>query len=166
MSTVKGILKVAKQTPAGYFSINVDDKWYGTFKDDHSALEGKAIVFEASQKGEWWNANKVRIDPDAAQPAAPAAGRPQSHDERQASIVLQSSYKTAAELLSSLVIADKLTLGAKKDTLDITLGVLDEMALHIYSRCSNPLPYLAGVAGSPDQGNPDPEADGYSTVNA
>jgi len=158
MSEVKtGILEQASERNGGFWSILVDGTWYGTWKDDHSALIGKAIIFDAVLKdGKYWNASKVRVDPNAPAQAAPAAsGGGNYQDNRQYSIVLQSSYKTAAEIVCALVSADKLTMGAKKDALDITLGLVDEVAVRIYRKCINPLEFLSSLE---EDGDPNPQA--------
>lgn len=149
---------VREGTGGPYFSMLVSQIWYGTYKDDHSDKQGKAVIFEADHKdGKYWNATKVRLDPSAAAApaAAPAASGGAYQDNRQSSIVLQSSYKTAAEVVCALISADKLTMGAKKDSLEIALGLVDEAAVRIYTRCINPAEFFARRdAGS----NPDPDA--------
>ena len=157
MSQVTAVLERARKNDAGYCSFLADDVWYGTYKTDYSELEGKTVTFEATQKGEYWNAKQVKPSADA--PAKPAAGPAPSSDFRQKTITLQSSYKTAAELLNGLIAGDKVSLGAKGKAFDAARGLLDELALHVYFNCIDPDSYLRAVAGGePAGGDEEDEA--------
>lgn len=148
MSKVRGVLEKAYRNDKGFYSISVNNVWYGTYKTDYKSLEGQDVEFEAEQKGNFWNAKDVK--PVAA--AAPAAGGTapaQTADARQKSIVLQSSYKTAAETFSGLVAADKLNLGAKAAAFDNALGMLDEIARHIFNNCIDPDAFINGDEEAP-----------------
>ena len=162
MSTVRGVLEKAYQNERGYWSINVNNQWYGTYKDDYTSLEGNEVEFEATKKGQYWNASKVKpaaTTNGAAGKAVPA--QVQSAGDRQSSIVLQSSYKTAAEVLNGLIIGDKVALGAKGAAFDNAVGLLDQLALHIYHNCIDPTDFVA------EGENPAPPADeGFDPVKA
>ena len=165
-----GILETARQNDHGYWSIKVDDKWYGTYKDDHSDKIGQEIQFEATEKESngrtYWNANKGKATgnrPAAgrAAPASPAA------EERQASIVLQSSYKTAAQLLGALIEADKVGLGTKKNAwFDNAFNLLDEAALRIYRNCSDPLPFVKEETELSEEDKAAPPEDDFDPATA
>lgn len=161
MSNVRnGVLAKAYQNQRGFWSVKLegDDTWYSTYKDDYTNLEGQQVEFEVTKKGNYWNvAGKVKAVAGAPKAqAAPAASGGYDPNERQASIVLQSSYKTAAEMLSIAAANDALQLGSKKaEKLDILMGVLDELAVRIYNNCSNPLDFLGS-------GDPEPVEDDES----
>jgi hypothetical protein len=134
------------------------EPWYGTYKDDYSNLEGQEVEFDATKKGNYWNAGKITAVPGAAKPAGGSKGGGQTYDaeERQMSIVLQSSYKTATEVLSVALANEAVDLGTKKaGRLDVLLGLLDEIAVRIYTNCSAPKDFL----GDPEEVAPGPDAD-------
>lgn len=139
MSKVRGVLAKCYKNDAGRFSISVDDTWYGCYMTDYTHLEGMEVEFEATQKGKYWNAKNV-VAVEGAQPAAARSGggAPQSADARQKSIVMQSSYKTAAETLSALIGAELVSLGAKAKAYDNALAMLDSIAVHIATNCHDP----------------------------
>lgn len=149
--TITGVVEKANKNARGFFSILVDGVWYGTYKTDNSQFEGQLVTFEAQQKGEWWNAGDLTAagPAPAATPAASGAAQLAGGD-RQASIVLQSSYKTAGDVLGSMLANDVLVVGTKKaDKFDIVKGVLDELAFYIYTNCSDPGSFLQDMSGAP-----------------
>lgn len=136
MSKVTGMLDKAYRNDKGFYSINVNDTWYGTGRTDCSAMEKQMVEFDAEQNGKYWNAKNVV---PASAPASGGADAPaQSADARQKSIVLQSSYKVGAALLAGLIAGDKVGLGAKSAAFDNAKGLLDELTLHIYHNCMEP----------------------------
>jgi hypothetical protein len=145
MSKKQGLISKAYRNEKGICSICIDDVWYGTYKQDCSQYEGQQVEFEYSEKQgnngkTYFNANNVV--PIAAPAATPAAvgspAVPQTQDARQKSIVMQSSYKTAGEVLHGLIAADKVALGAKSSSFDNALGLLDKIAVHIFQNCMEP----------------------------
>jgi len=168
MSQVTALLEKARTNEQGYCSFLANGEWYGTFKTDYSALEGLIVTFEATQKGNFKNAKNVKpatngeAAPAAVAAPAPAPAPAQGGMDRQASIVLQSSYKTAAEFLGSLIAADKVALGTKGKAFDSALGLLDETAAHIFRSCINPERFFAGLA--PAESAEEEEDDGAAPV--
>jgi hypothetical protein len=148
MTQVTAVLEKARTNDQGYCSFLANDVWYGTYKTDYSALEGQTVTFKATQKGQYHNASDVKPATNGAAPAAaPARVAAPAPDNRQASIVLQSSYKTAADLLGNLVAADKVALGAKGKAYDAAIGLLDELAAHIFRSCINPQRFFENLSG-------------------
>ena len=165
MSKVRGILDKAYQGKGGYWSVNVNEVWYGCYKSDYTALEGQEVEFDAEQKGKYWNVKgDVTPVPGGTAPAASAApasaGNTQAAQDRQMSIVLQSSFKTAAEAVGALIAADKISLGAKNAAFDNALGLVEEAALRIYRHCISPADFVA------DEPAPGPEGDDYEPTKA
>lgn len=172
MARLRGIIESAPVNDNGFCSIKVNGVYYGTFKTDHSGLVGQEVEFDHTTKNvkgkEYHNANNVVAVGGAAAPApapapaaAPAAApapAPQSSpagDKRQNSIVLQSSYKTGADVLSTALQSGALALkGAKAVQFDQLLAYLDECALHIFNNCSDPDSFL-----SRQSDDDEPEAD-------
>lgn len=158
MSQVTAVIEKTRTNEQGYCSFLANGQWYGTYKTDYSGLAGQLVQFKAAQKGQYWNASDVTPatngaapTPAATQAPAPAAtAAVQANVDRQASIVLQSSYKTAAELLGSLVAADKVNVGAKGKAYDAAVGMLDELAAHIFRSCINPQRFFEGQSGAND----------------
>lgn len=167
---VTGTIEKAHTNAQGYKSILVDDVWYSTYKTDYSSLEGQPVKFTAVQKGQYFNV-KGDVEPATNGAAAPApranqapAPAAQANVDRQASIVLQSSYKTAADLLGNLIAADKVAVGAKGKAYDAAVGLLDELAAHIFRSCINPQRFFEGIAEEQDV--PVEEAAGTGEVPA
>lgn len=166
MSTITGILQKANERN-GYWSICVDDKWYSTYKTNHSDKEGRAIEVEyeeVERNGRTFrNAKKVKVVNTPA-PAAAAGGAPMSADARQQSIVMQSSFRTAAEILGTMVAADALTLGSKKaDKFDILMDAHQEIALRLYKGAMDPASVVGDDAEDDDALPPE---DGWDPTEA
>jgi hypothetical protein len=160
---VQGVLTKAYRNDNNIHSINVNDTWYGTYKDDYSSLEGQYVEFEATQKGKYWNAGAVKPTAPPAQAASSAStAATLTGDARQSSIVVQSCYKVAATLLGSLIQADAVTLGAKGKAFDNAAALLDELTLKIYKNCINPEPFVSAVQ---DDDAPGP-GDDYDPMEA
>lgn len=160
MSKVTGVVERAHTNERGISSILVNGTWYGTYKTPHSDKEGSTVEFEASQNGKYWNAKDVVVVAAAAAPASGGGGTTMSGDARQQSIVLQSSYKTAGEVLCGILAAGAVSLPTKKgDQYDAVLGLLDEIALRLYRNCINASEFVEGDEA------PGPSAD-YNPVEA
>lgn len=161
MSKVTGILDKAYQGKGGFWSIKIvgDETWYGTYKDDYTKYEGQEVEFEATQRGKYWNAKDVKPVPGAKRAApAQAGGGSYNAEERQQSIVLQSSFKTAGDIVGALIAADKVSLGTKKsDHFDMAMGLLEEAALRIYHRCIAPADFIGGE----EEPAPGPDGDDW-----
>ncbi len=167
MPTIKGIVEKAHRKDSGYCSILVDGTWYSTYKTLHSELEGKVVEFEAVQKGDFWNAKgtpTVLAQP-AATTVAPAAA-PAAPGARQTSITLQSSYKTATELVVGMLANDILTVPSKKaDRYDAILNYVDEVALRIYGNV-NEASAPGFVAGEEVEEEANPAPEGWNAAEA
>lgn len=167
---ITGILEKANTNDRGFSSVLVNGTWYSTYKTNYSELEGQEVWFMATSKESngktYWNAGDVKATGNKPKPAAPAArGGSGFNDSRQSSIVLQSSYKTAAELLGRLVAADKIDLGKSKATsMEIALGILDSTAMHIYVNCIDTTDFIEGMMGIPSEEADDD--DEYSPTQA
>lgn len=148
-TTVKGFCEKAYRNPKnGLCSLLIKDDsgnetWYSTYKTLYENAAGKTVEIQAVQKGKFWNCNgepKILAGPPET-PAAQAAYA--GYDARQSSIVLQSSYKTASDLVGYMAGASILTLPTKKaDQYDAFLNYVDEVALRIYRNCINPQPFV------------------------
>lgn len=143
---VTGIVEKAFRNPKnGLCSLLINDVWYSTYQTLYSECEGKMVEIEATQKGKYWNCNgepKVLATPAPSTPAV--SGGVSTPDARQASIVLQSSYKTAAELTVGLLANGVLTIPQKKgDQYDAVLNYVDEIALRLFRNCINPTPFVS-----------------------
>jgi hypothetical protein len=161
MSKVTAVLEKANNRN-GYWSILVDGNWYSTYKTDHSDKEGRTVEveFDAVTKNNktFYNAKSVTVVESAPAPASgPGNSGGNSYDARQQSIVLQSSFKTAAEVVSAALAADAIAFGnAKKaDKLDMIMDCVELTAARIYGSCSNPEDFLAGMAGAMPVGEDD-----------
>lgn len=167
MSIVTGVVEKAYKNPKnGYCSVLVNDKWYSTYETLYSGLEGKVIEFEAVKKGQYYN---MKGEPTVKASPAPAAGAAPtvSGDNRQASIVLQSSYKTAAEIAGDLLSGGVLNLGAKKaDQFDNYLNFVDEIATRLFNNCIDPASFLSGSGEEASEEADDPAPKGWNAAEA
>jgi hypothetical protein len=163
----RGVIEKAIKNKAGFFAILVDDQWYGTQKDDHRDKEGSEVTFEAEKDGKWWRADAVTVV--ASTPAKSGGGGSGGNagDHRQKSIVLQSSYKTATEIASALLAADKLALGTKKaDMVDNFVGYVNDIAIGIFNNCMDPDAFLNNMEGPGVVGASDDTDDKYNAMEA
>lgn len=153
---VTGILERTHQNARNKWSILVNDQFYGTWDADYSELEGSQVEFFAAKKGQWWNvvgevkalATEAPEEAKEDTPARPAPPTTTAYDAKQSSIVLQSSYKTAAELVSAALAADAVMLGNKKaDKMEIILGLVDEVAFRLYENCIDTTDFLSSFRG-------------------
>lgn len=147
MALVNGIVERINNANRGgrkVFSVLVDGQWYGGFWNDApNCGEGDHVEFDATQNGNFWNANPNTLRRvSAAQTAAPAAttagtgnsvASSPAGGNRQESIVYQSSRKDAIELVGILLQNDILTLPTKKAdkmaaVLDIVAELTDDFA--------------------------------------
>lgn len=144
-TTIQGVIERAHTNERGISSILVNGTWYGTYKDSYKHLENTPVQFQAEQKGQYWNAKNVAPAelPKSAAPSAGGAPANISGDARQRSIVLQSSYKTAADVLGHVLTAGAVTLPkTKADQYDAILGLLDNIALRLFGNCIDPEAFI------------------------
>lgn len=136
-----------------------DGEWYGFYTNRPAVSEGQLVRFAFTRKGQWLNAEPKTVevieDAGATKAAAPAtsgakAGRTFT-DDRQNSIVMQSSSKTAVDLLNVLISAGAVHLG-KTDTkaaaskkYDALMELHEELTLRLFHRATQPEAFLAYV---------------------
>lgn len=115
------------------YSVQVNGQYYGGFWNDApKCQEGDNVQFDATQNGQYWNANPNTMQVVSA-PAAPAASAPATggrsfNDNRQDSIVFQSSRKDAIQLVGIMLANDALTLPAKKaDKYSVLVDIVREL---------------------------------------
>ena len=164
--TVTGIVERAYKNPKnGLCSLLINDIFYSTYKTLYPEAEGKMVEITAEQKGKFWNC--VGEPKVLATPATPAAKQAQAgYDARQSSIVLQSSYKIAADLADSLLREGHLNLGTKKGAqFDMFLNYVDEIALRLYRNCINPEPFVSEDVEAQDE-DLDPAPEGWNAAEA
>lgn len=122
MSTITGVVtKIwANQTKVGTtYAIVVDNVRYGLYKTKPSCSEGDYVTFEAEQKGDFWNADPKTIKKAEGGPTQPAVASTgggsyaTKQDDRQDSIIYQSSRKDALHFLEIAVAAGVVDLGTK-----------------------------------------------------
>jgi len=101
---------------------------------------GQIITVEASTNSRGYlegNPKTINVVGAAAVPTG-SVQRAAPDDQRQRSIVAQSSYKTAADVLSVAISSGAIKLPAAKtaanDQLGVVLDALDEIAQHIFNR--------------------------------
>lgn len=109
----------ANQTKVGTtYAIVVDGKRHGLYKTKPPCSEGDYISFESEQKGDFWNVDPKSIKKAEGGPAkaAPTQASPSyatKQDDRQDSIIYQSSRKDAIHFLEVAVAAGVVDLGNK-----------------------------------------------------
>ena len=164
-TTITGLCERAYKNPKnGLCSLLVNDTFYSTYQTLYPQMEGKVVQFEAVQKGKFWN---VKGEPKVvAQPAAAAptkGGVPNAYDNRQSSIVLQSSYKTAADITAAMAAQGLIKLPTKQaDQFDAYLNYVDEIALRLYRNCINPDPFVSEAVEEEE----DPAPAGWNAAEA
>ena len=159
--TITGVVEKAFKKDNGMCSIKVThdggEEWFSTYKSLYTDLEGKTVEINLVQKGQYWN---VKGKPSVVASSAPAArAATQSYDDKQNSIVLQSSYRTATEAVAAAAAAGYLPIPSKKaDQWDAYKAFINEYALELFGACTNATEFVAS------NDNPDPEA-GASEYN-
>lgn len=149
---VTGVVEKAWKKDNGLCSIKVGEEWFSTFRDHYADLEGKTVEVTLVKKGQYWNVKgKPKVVAMTAAVAKQAGASSQNYDDKQNSIVLQSSYKTAADVLDTILTNGLVSVPNKKaDQFDFVLGLLDEVALRIFKRASNATEFVATEDGDPD----------------
>jgi len=110
--------------------------------------------------------NTLKVLSAAAAPATTSAGQtphdpgaPSPVDQRQKSIVSQSSYKTAADVLAIAITSGAIKLPSAKTAnsgqLDVLLSALDEIAQHVYN-CTIYGLEVQEITAPTDEGDYDP----------
>lgn len=142
ISTKQG---VGKNGPWTMYNLEIDGTWYGCGFNNPNVPEGSFVEFDVVQKGQYTNANNVRLaqgmsapqTPQAAStPAAPAqAPRVNSRD---VSIQYQSSRKDAIQTLGVLLESEAIKLPAKQaDKYDAAMALIEEITAQYYIKLEN-----------------------------
>jgi len=103
--------------PKFMYSMYVDGTRYSTKGKDFSKLEGKYVEFEATQNGEYWNADPATVKEVAAPDntkQSRSSGQLPAGPDRQDSIIYQSSRKDAIEMVNALLAKDMIDFGKAK----------------------------------------------------
>ena len=102
-----------------------------------------------NQKGYWvCKAKDITLLKDQPAPAPSGGGKPSGgFVDRQASIVLQSSFKTATDQVNSLLAAGLFkpaanTKAKKESAMDAYFSFVDKVAVELYNRCMEPEKFL------------------------
>lgn len=122
--------------------------WYGCFTNKPNVSEGQVIKFTAEDSGNFKNADVPSIQVVGEAVASPTpqktTGGRQVTDNRQASIVMQSSSRTAVELLNVLVESGAVSLGkadskaAAAKKYDVLMSLHEELTVRLYNRATKP----------------------------
>lgn len=155
---ITGVIEKAFKKDNGLCSIKVGDTWYSTYKTHVPEFEGKTCEVTVVQKGKYWNVVSDKNDVPAIKVIASAAPAGRSgggggfnSDDRQNSIVLQSSYKTASDVVIGAATAGYLPMPTKKaDQWDAFKAYIDEYALELFTKCANATEYVSNVADDED----------------
>lgn len=124
------------------YAVVVDGTKYGTYTTNPKCKEGDFITFEASQSGEYWNAEGKTIKLASPPAGAPKPAATQSYGGKpsnvQAAINYQSARKDAGLFLDLALKADALDLGTKKGgRIDILEAMFDQYTMRFFSDTSN-----------------------------
>jgi hypothetical protein len=159
---VTGVIEKAFKRDNGMCSIKIGDDWYSTYKTHYGDLEGKTVEITLVKKGQYWN---LKGKPSVVASSTPkAAAATQSYDDKQNSIVLQSSYRTAAEAVAAAATAGYLPMPTKKaDQWDAFKGFINEYALELFKACTNATEFTSEAV---EDENPAPSASEYNPMEA
>ena len=120
------------------YSLQVNGTWYGGFWNDApKCAQGNTVEFDATQNGNFWNANPNTLRVVESSAPAQAQQQPQTQQRpniggdyasRQNSIVYQSSRKDAIEVVRLALEQDLVTLPTKKaDKLGAVIAMIKEI---------------------------------------
>lgn len=143
VSKITGANRAGRQV----YSIQVNGQYYGGFWNTApNCNEGDTVEFDATQNGQYWNANPNSLRKVAGGAPAPdtsvAAAAPRANnggDARQNSIVYQSSRKDAIQIVDVLLRSESLTLPTKKaDRMSVVLDLVDELTEDLAYKAVSP----------------------------
>lgn len=175
MSLIKGYVEEVsgnEKNGVTYWRIKVDNVRYGTGSKQPKCKQGDYIQFEATQNGQYWNADFKTIakaDPPASQQAATNAAlapstKPWVPDaQRQDTISYQAARKDALEVVALLVSAGALEFGAKakaNDKYEIINAAVDRFTTRYFNdtkRLAPPAAAKVDLEGTPASSNDDPD---------
>ena len=114
-----------------------EEEWFNFGFSKPAVTSGTQVRFNLVQKGQYWNADSGSIEVvKTAEAAAPAVMKKAvaNVDARQRSIVIQTAYKVAPEIILGALEHQLITLPTKKaDKFDAYLSLIEETALHLAS---------------------------------
>lgn len=130
----------AFRTPRYAVQIN-DAEWYNFGFNSPGCSEGDVISFE-SQKTQWGldgDPSTVKVVDTGKRPSGTPTAKSYDPDQRQESIVFQSSLKTAIDVIDVALRNDALSLPAKKaDRLDALTDMTIKVAFDLAKIAVNP----------------------------
>jgi hypothetical protein len=142
------------------YSLCVNGDWYGFYTNRPDVSEGQLVKFAFRRKGKWLNADpktvEVLEEAGETKPTPSAGAKPAGrtfNDNRQNSIVMQSSSKTATELLGVLISAGAIHLGkaetkpAAAKRYDALMELHEELTLRLFNRATQPDAFVEYVRG-------------------
>ena len=145
-----------------------DETWVGLGADKPPVDAMSRIKVQASQnaKGFWTAKGKDIIHLKDQAPAAPASGGGKGgggFQDRQSSIVLQSSYKTATDQVNALLAAGLFkpaanTKDRKANAIEAYFAFVDKVAVELYGRCTDPEAFLDSYIADNADPSPNPGA--------
>lgn len=143
----------------------------GMDKPSVSALSRVKVTASKNAKGYWTCKNRdIELLKDEPAPAPSGGGGKASggFQDRQASIVLQSSYKTATDQVNALLAAGLFkpasnTKSRKESAMDAYFSFIDKVAVEIYNKAMEPDKfldeYISNMSFEESNSNPGPNED-------
>lgn len=148
-----------------------EETWVGLGADKPPVDAMSRVKVQASQnnKGYWTAKSKDIVHLKDQAPAAPVSSGGKGgggFQDRQSSIVLQSSYKTATDQVNALLAAGLFkpaanTKDRKANAIEAYFAFVDKVAVELYGRCCDPESFLDSyIADNADPSpNPGPNED-------
>lgn len=156
METVTGTVQ-GISNKNGIYSLGIGEgdnvDWYGFYKTEPQCNKGDTVEVGFTRKGRWLNADPKTLKVVGAGSAPSNATRGSvggnaQPDNRQASIVMQSSMKTATDIVRLLIdtgavsVGAAKTAGAKAKAFDIVMDTHAEVTRRLYNRATHPQAFL------------------------
>ena len=144
MTAHQGVVEFVKPNSAGFYSIKLPDAWYGTgSKSDPGLKQGDVVKFEWEANGNFRNIKKntlTKVEGAQAQGSSqPKGGGWVPDEDRQKSIVYQSSRANAIETIKVAQAAGILPLPAKKgDAFEALISLVDELTVKFANKALKP----------------------------
>lgn len=111
------------------------EDWFNFGFKKPTVANGSQVRFTLTQRGQYWNGDSDSIEViKTSQAATPAVMKKAvaSADNRQRSIVVQTAYKVAPEIIKGALEHQLITLPAKKaDKFDAYMSLIDETAMRL-----------------------------------
>lgn len=111
MSSFHGKLKaITKPNKGGFISFKLDDQdqFFGCGKAPPPAQIGDTVLFDATQNGDFWNANMKTFQvKSSSEPTSNSIKSTNTQSDTQSSIEYQVALKAATELTVALITAGR-----------------------------------------------------------